>query len=224
MKTNSAYNGLVHPMKSTENGFVPDFQYRYMSEDVPFGLVVMKGCGCIIDPAISVIARTLSTNLTRGLSPSMPCMVSFAWKGTARKIQELRKDLDMSDVIHISDWFKSHYHDEIADDSSLMMSMKTNSAYNGLVHPMNSTENGFVPDFQYRYMSEDVPFGLVVMKGLAEIVGIATPTIDEIIIWTQDKLGKEYIINSKLVGKDAKNVRAPQSFGHIVFFYIYYLT
>lgn len=132
---------------------------------------------------------------------------------TARKIQELRKDLDMSDVIHISDWFKSHYHDEIADDSSLMMSMKTNSAYNGLVHPMNSTENGFVPDFQYRYLSEDVPFGLVVMKGLAEIVGTATPTIDEIIIWTQDKLGKEYIINSKLVGKDAKNVRAPQSFG-----------
>jgi hypothetical protein len=51
------------------------------------------------------------------------------------------------------------------------------------------------------------------MKGLAEIVGIATPTIDEIIIWAQDKLEKEYIINSKLVGKDAKNVRAPQSFG-----------
>lgn len=134
--------------------------------------------------------------------------------GTAKEIQNRRNDLDMSEVIHIFDWFKIYYCNQITDKSSLKTCMVTNQAYNGLVHPMKKTEDGMVPDFSYRYIAEDIPFGLVVMKGIAECVGVKTPTIDTVITWGQQKLGKEYLVGSELKGKDVNLTRAPQAFGY----------
>lgn len=132
---------------------------------------------------------------------------------TAAEINRQRKDLDMTKVIHIYDWYKVYYKDQISDNSSLQACMKTNSAYDGLIHPMKRVEGGLVPDFNYRYLSEDIPFGLVVIKGIAECVGVKTPTMDTVIAWGQKKLGKEYIIGSSLTGKDVSSTRAPQAYG-----------
>lgn len=131
-----------------------------------------------------------------------------------KEIERQRPDMKMSSVNHIFDWYKDYYQDQVKDMSSLKMAMTTNKAYEGLKHPMNEVEGGkFVPDFTYRYTREDIPFGLVVMKGLAEIAGVPTPTIDEIINWLQVKLDKEYIVGNKLTGKDLKESRAPQVYG-----------
>lgn len=133
---------------------------------------------------------------------------------TAKHLEKVKEGIDMSEVIHIFDWYKLYYRDQVSDKSSLMMAMRTNKAYDGLLHPMAPAEDGgFVPDFTYRYMAEDVPFGLVVMKGIAEIAGVATPTIDKIVNWAQQRLGKEYIVGSNLTGKDIGSARAPQSYG-----------
>lgn len=121
---------------------------------------------------------------------------------------------DMSEVIHIFDWYLAYYADQITDKTNLMTAMQTNKAYDGLLHPMKEVENGqFVPDFNYRYMAEDVPFGLVVMKGIGELAEVATPVMDEIITWAQGKLQQEYMVGSKLSGKDVSKTRAPQRFG-----------
>ena len=32
-------------------------------------------------------------------------------------------------------------------------------------------------------MTEDVPYGLVVIRGIAEIVGVETPSIDKLLTW-----------------------------------------
>lgn len=121
---------------------------------------------------------------------------------------------DMSEVIHIFDWYLAYYADQITDKTNLMTAMQTNKAYDGLLHPMKEVDNGqFVPDFNYRYMAEDVPFGLVVMKGIGELAGVATPVMDEIITWAQGKLQQEYMVGSKLSGKDVSKTRAPQRFG-----------
>ncbi|XP_060605609.1 opine dehydrogenase-like [Ruditapes philippinarum] len=132
---------------------------------------------------------------------------------TAKEIQNQRKELDMSEVIHIYDWYKLYYCDQVSDNSSLKSCMLTNKAYNGLLHPMKKVDGGFVPDFSYRYIAEDIPFGLVVMKGIAECAGVKTPTIDTVIAWGQEKLGKEYVVGSKLTGKDVVSTRAPQAYG-----------
>lgn len=132
---------------------------------------------------------------------------------TGKQLEKLRKEIDMSEVIHIFDWYKTYYVDQITDKSCLMMAMRTNKAYDGLIHPMISTDDGYLPNFNYRYTTEDIPYGLVVMKGIAEIAGVDTPVMDEIIAWGQQKLNKEYIVGSKLTGKDIASARAPQSFG-----------
>ena len=41
---------------------------------------------------------------------------------------------------------------------------------------------------------QDVPFGLCILKGLAEQLGnIPTPTINKMIFWHQEFMGKEYL-------------------------------
>jgi hypothetical protein len=43
----------------------------------------------------------------------------------------------------------------------------------------------------FRYLSEDLPFGLVPMKGVAELLGVpATPWFDRVITWGQQLIGK----------------------------------
>ncbi|XP_061191441.1 opine dehydrogenase-like isoform X2 [Saccostrea echinata] len=131
-----------------------------------------------------------------------------------KAIEKQIPGMDMSDVIHIFDWFLTYYADQITDKTNLMMAMQTNKAYDGLLHPMKEVGEGqFVPDFTYRYTAEDIPFGLVVMKGIGQLAGVPTPVMDEIITWAQDKLNQEYLTGSELTGKDVSKTRAPQRFG-----------
>ena len=41
------------------------------------------------------------------------------------------------------------------------------------------------PDYKYRYLSEDIPCGLCVCKGVAELLGVPTPEMDLVIAWAQ---------------------------------------
>ncbi|KAK7485699.1 hypothetical protein BaRGS_00023000 [Batillaria attramentaria] len=115
------------------------------------------------------------------------CSVSAEIVATARAIGRLRPDLGMDGVEHLE----------------------------RLLHPMKATDDGrWVPDFNNRYLSEDVPYGLAVTKGLAELAGVATPVTDEVLAWCQEKLGKEFIVGSELKGKDVRDTRAPQAYGY----------
>jgi hypothetical protein len=79
---------------------------------------------------------------------------------------------------------------------------------------MIQTANGkYLPDFNHRFLTEDVPFGLVVIRGIAEIARVPTPCIDKVLSWCQDKLGKEYLVGSRLTGKDLATTRCPQRYG-----------
>lgn len=106
------------------------------------------------------------------------------------------------------------YTDSISDPSTLLTTFKTNVAYKYTVHPMKKLENGkFVPNFQSRQLTEDIPFGLCAMKGCAELLDTHTPTLDKVILWAQEKIGKCYLVDGRLVGKDVAESGAPQRFG-----------
>ena len=56
--------------------------------------------------------------------------------------------------------------------------------------------------------------GLVVTRGVAELAGVPTPHMDDVILWCQDMIGKEYLgVDGKLNGKDLNSTRAPQRYG-----------
>ncbi|KAJ7384041.1 hypothetical protein OS493_024055 [Desmophyllum pertusum] len=126
---------------------------------------------------------------------------------------EVNTGADMSKVVHIHLWQVRRYP-HISNKATLYTAIQTNAAYQGFKHPVKTTKDGkFMPDFTCPYMTEDVPYGLVVIRGIAEIVGIKTPNIDKVLTWCQKKMGKEYLVNSKLQGKDVASSRAPQRYG-----------
>ncbi|XP_078351401.1 tauropine dehydrogenase-like isoform X2 [Oculina patagonica] len=127
---------------------------------------------------------------------------------------ELKTEADMSNVVHIHQWHVRRYPHDISNKSTLYKAIQTNAPYQGIKHPVKITEDGkYMPDFTHRYMTEDVPCGLVAIRGVAEIVGVNTPNIDKVLTWCQEKMGNEYLVNSKLQGKDISSSRAPQRYG-----------
>jgi hypothetical protein len=78
---------------------------------------------------------------------------------------------------------------------------------------MRRVGGGLVPDFTTRYLAEDIPYGLVVTRGIAELVGTATPVMDKVITWAQARLEREYLVAGKLQGRDLRATRAPQRYG-----------
>ncbi len=130
-----------------------------------------------------------------------------------RKLEKLHGGSRSIPVPSLHEWLLSSYEGQIGDLSSLHGSLVTNAAYDGLRAPVTEKDGGFVPNFGARYLSEDVPFGLVVTRGIAEIAGVPTPTIDRVIEWASGKLGREYLVDGKLRGRDVPGTRAPQRWG-----------
>jgi len=124
--------------------------------------------------------------------------------------------LDLSAVRPIGDWLKRSYHSNIIDDHSLQSSFTSNISYAGLLAPMHKIDAGYVPDFQARYLSEDVPYNLLVTRGITEMVGVTTPVIDKVLYWAQEKLGKEYLASGKMQGTDLQYTRSPQRYGYTI--------
>jgi len=122
--------------------------------------------------------------------------------------------VDLSKTVHILDWITKCYKNDIDDDSTLHNALTTNKAYRRLTHAMSQTHDGrWVPDFTHRYMTEDIPYGLVVIRGMAEIAGVQTPNMDKVITWAQETMNKTYLVDGKLQGVHVKETRAPQRYG-----------
>lgn len=125
-----------------------------------------------------------------------------------------RPDLNLDRVVSVHQWYIDCYESQTEDTSSLQSCLNTNSAYRGLTHPCKQTVEGkFVPDFNYRYMTEDLPMGLVPLRAIAHIAGIETPMTDEVLLWCSAAIGKEYLKDGQLNGKDIMETRAPINFG-----------
>jgi len=134
-----------------------------------------------------------------------------------RVLMEKYPGLDLKDVHHVSEWMLTSYGDDIADKSSIYKMLLTNKGYRGLTHPVveKETPEGkkYFPNFKYRYFSEDIPCGLIVTRGIAELAGVATPNMDDVIMWCQEKMEKEFLVDGKVAGKDLGITRAPQHYG-----------
>jgi len=72
---------------------------------------------------------------------------------------------------------------ESTDAVSLTRKLRSIVAFQTIKAPMKQTEKGFVPDFESRYFTEDFPFGLQIVKDLAQTHQIETPVIDRVLLW-----------------------------------------
>lgn len=118
--------------------------------------------------------------------------------------------LDLSGVLAIHDWLKISYPTQTKDSSTVATCFRT-GPLQARKAPMCEVEGGLVPNFGYRYLSEDVPFGLAITKSIAQIAGVATPAIDTLLSWAQVKLEKRYLIAGRLDGEDTHRLPIPQN-------------
>ena len=123
--------------------------------------------------------------------------IKARYPATAGENKERKLIDDLSSARGVHQWFLGAYGDEPGlDTTSTATMMRTNPAYRGLTHPMRPGTGGdesSVPDFHHRYITEDVGFGLVVIRGIAELCGVATPTIDTVIVWAQSAGGLSFL-------------------------------
>jgi NAD/NADP octopine/nopaline dehydrogenase-like protein len=148
--------------------------------------------------------------------------------GTGEIVESLSKDvvavaqkiasasngkLDVSATLPIHEWLCMSYPTQTADFSSVATCFRTGPIQARKAPMIEVAPGEFVPDFEYRYVSEDVPYGLVISKSIGEIADVPTPTLDAVIEWSQDRLGKRYLVNGKLDGEDVHELRVPQNYG-----------
>jgi hypothetical protein len=140
--------------------------------------------------------------------------VSEELVATAARIMALRPEVDLTQVIPQYQWEIDSYGAKISDHTNLMTAIRTNAGYAGITHPMvKAGAGGYCPDFGHRFLAEDIPFGLVVMRGVAELAGVPTPHIDSVIAWGQERLGAHYLAAGRLTGADVCSTRCPQRYG-----------
>jgi len=126
--------------------------------------------------------------------------------------EALRKaDIDVN-VPHIYD-FLGWVYSEVPMKNMIDL-FAHNDAYKGFRCPfVKIADDKFLPDWNNRYFQEDIPYGLCIYKGVADIVKVDTPIMDKVLTWAQTGMGKEYIVDGKLCGKNVGETTAPQRFG-----------
>ena len=101
------------------------------------------------------------------------------------------------DIPSILEYYESN------DSVSLTAKIRSIRAFKGLKAPMVRTASGnYSPDYSSRYFTEDIPFGMLLIKAFAWKNAIPTPMIDKVLEWAQTAMGKSYLLNGKLEGKD----------------------
>lgn len=121
--------------------------------------------------------------------------------------------LDLSGVLSIHDWLRISYAAQTEDTNTVAACFRTGPLRSVKAPVFERSCGKFVPNFQYRFLSEDVPFGLVVTKSIAQLADVQTPAIDEVLNWAQEKLEKRYLVDGLLDMREAQRLPLPQNYG-----------
>ncbi len=63
---------------------------------------------------------------------------------------------------------------------------------------MKCDGDGFVPDFEHRYFTEDIPYGMLLLKYMAQLTGVETPAIDTVLEWGGRMTGTRYLAQGRI--------------------------
>lgn len=112
-----------------------------------------------------------------------------------------------ADAVPVCEYYES------TDCASLTAKIRSIPSLKGIQSPMAASGAGWIPDLNSRYFTEDVPFGTVAIKAVAEMAGIQTPRIDGFIAWMQRHLQAAYVVEGRLNVPGCKGLPIPQNYG-----------
>ncbi|TFJ86461.1 hypothetical protein NSK_002118 [Nannochloropsis salina CCMP1776] len=105
--------------------------------------------------------------------------------------------LDLSYVMPIGERIVNQYGDDVTNRSSLRQIFRSNRGYSSCLTPLKEQSPGrYQPLVESRLFWEDIPYGLVILKNLVELLGnFPTPAIDFMIRWHQTFMEKDYLLS-----------------------------
>lgn len=189
--------------------------------------LTLANIGQIVHPGI-MYGLFRGNEAKRYKEEEIPLFYQGVTKEIAQTLQEMSKEIlvltgelkkkfeniDLTKVLSLKEWLIASYKNSIADKSTLENCFVTNRAYQDLRAPMQEVGHGyFLPDFQSRYLTEDVPYGLIVTKAIAQLAEVKMPVIDEVILTVSKWMEREYLVSGNLKGIDIKETRIPQNYG-----------
>lgn len=122
-------------------------------------------------------------------------------------------DLDLRTVMPLQERIILQYGENVKDRTNLQTVISSNMGYATCRTPTTAVPGGFQPNTKGRLFWEDIPSGLCVLRGIAELVDVPTPTIDMMIEWHQKFMNIEFLKNGKLNPETIHLTTAPARSG-----------
>lgn len=86
------------------------------------------------------------------------------------------------DIVPVTEYYES------PTAEALTRKINTIPAFKGILSPMKQVEQGWIPDFESRYFTEDIEWGTAPICEYARSVRVETPTLDYFVKWTREKM------------------------------------
>ena len=140
------------------------------------------------------------------LYPTIPCLYDMDWDDESSALW-VACDNELSNIISRLPINKSEIptvleYYECENIKQLTYKIQSIVPFKGVQPHMIEVKGGYKLDNEHRYFIEDIPYGLVLIKSFAERVSVETPNIDRVLYWAQNLMGKEYLVDGRLTGKD----------------------
>lgn len=143
------------------------------------------------------------------------------------EIQAIKTDLlsrfpklTLTQVLPIKERIIAMYDKDITDKSSLKRVFNTNLGYSRVTFPMvpagpDQPQGSVVLNTNSRFFTEDMPFGLIILKDIGNILGVPTPNCTKQIIWHQKFMPVKYVnpATGDFLPGALVNTGAPSNFG-----------
>jgi len=213
---------------------VKEFQPLFMT---PHGPVIKKlpdFCAIVFNPANQIIHPAVYWGLFRkwnGVDP-LPKLPNDGWlyRGMDEIAGSVLESLDeelqgikdayyakfpemisCKSVIPLKNRILLQYTDQVKQPTTMAKCVGTNVAYSMARTPHLKVKGGVIPIVNHRVVQDDIGWGLCVLVSVGERLGCPTTTMRWLIEWHQNFMGKEFILNGKLQGKDVKDLVVLQS-------------
>jgi hypothetical protein len=122
------------------------------------------------------------------------------------ELASIGKALDISGLVPILNHYGAH------DPSSLTERIRSIRALRDRTLPVARSPQGWVPDTDSSYFQEDIGEGLLAIRGIAEVAGVATPAMDKILAWAGGLMEESFVgAEGRCVLHEAKPI--PRRFG-----------
>ncbi len=101
--------------------------------------------------------------------------------------------VDLSMCLGLRERVALDYGEQVGDPSTMLSVFNTNKGYAGVAFPVLPKGKGVVLNTGCRFFTEDIPFGLIILKTLADFTGVKVPNIERQILWHQKFMKEKYM-------------------------------